>query len=741
MPAVCTAGINPAARPVVTFFWRAAGLMPAVCTAGINPAARPVVTFFWRAAGLMPAVCTAGINPAARPYLLAVLLTFLAAVLPARAIETPELISPWTPVTVKTSPAGVEVGVWGRSHRLANVLPTSIITAGEEILSGPIRLVGRADGKPIEWKRGGNFVQGVRDSHVVVSGWQAGEDLIVNATTRIEFDGLLRVDLVVLPQHKATPKLEQLWLEVPLKRERASLFHYFPGRWGTARNSGALPETGLLLPFKPFVWLGREDSGLGWFAESDREWQPQDPARAIEILRQGSEVLLRMRLLDSTRRLPVTFTFGFQATPVKPWPRDFHEWRIWHVPQLGVGSILPVPKEWWLCHRAFPDRKPLPTLDRAARLGVKTAVFHEDWAPIQNYPWTMPEAEFKGIVDACHQRGMKVLVYHGYELSSLAPEWAELSDAVLVKDVRGNVTPGWYRHPEQRDFRVCYNSVWADRLADGIAQARKRYGYDGLYLDGTIEPVGCCNERHGCGYRTADGKLRPSYPIYGVRRFMQRLYGMFHPSGGLISAHQSTCCATPTLAFVDSYWDGEQFAGGELSGDPLKSLPLDAFRAEFMGCNFGVPCEFLAYERPPQWTFDHALAFSLLHNVRVRPCGLAALEKMAPIWNVMTRFEVGQADWHPYWEKPPLATAQPESVKVSLYSRSAVKDQHGRALLVVSNLSAERPATAQVTVDFRRIGVKPTAAIDALSGEKLALEGGRLMVPLPPMRMRLVLVE
>ena len=38
--------------------------------------------------------------------------------------------------------------------------------------------------------------------------------------------------------------------------------------------------------------------------------------------------------------MPVTFTFGFQATPVKPWPKDFHEWRIWHVPHLGVGSIL-----------------------------------------------------------------------------------------------------------------------------------------------------------------------------------------------------------------------------------------------------------------------------------------------------------------------------------------------------------------------------------------------------------------
>ncbi len=656
--------------------------------------------------------------------------------------EAPELIAPWTPVTVEENGAGVEVGVWGRSHKFANAtLPTSIVTAGEEILAAPIRLVGRVGGKSIEWKRGGNLVFSAEPAEAIVSGWQAGDELIVNTTTRIEMDGMMRVDAVFLPQYKTTPKLEQLWLEVPLRRERTSLVHYFPGGWGSAKNSGGLPETGLVLPFRPFVWLGNEASGLGWFAESDKGWQPGTADSAIEVTVEEDVVTLRMHLADSALVLPATFTFGFQATPVKPWPKDFHQWRIWHVPQLGVGSTLPVPKEWWLCHRAFPDRNPEATLDRAAKLGVKTAVFHEDWAPIQNYPMTTPEAEFKAIVDACHQRGMKVLVYHGYELSPLAPEWAELSDDVLVKNTAGQITPGWYRHPEQRDFKVCYNSIWADRLADGIEQARKRYGYDGLYLDGTIEPWACCNERHGCGYRAADGSLRPTYPIFGVRRLMQRLYGEFHPQGGLISAHQSTCCVTPTLALADSYWDGEQFAGGELAGDPLKSLPLDAFRAEFMGRNFGVPCEFLAYERPPQWTYDHALAFSLLHDVRVRPCGLAALEKMAPIWDVMTRFEVDQAEWHPYWEREPLTAVQPESVHVSLYCHPAGNGKAGRALLVVSNLSAEKGVAAEVKLDFAGIGVTPKGAKDALSAEELGYSDGRLTVPLEPMRMRLVWVE
>jgi len=334
-----------------------------------------------------------------------------------------------------------------------------------------------------------------------------------------------------------------------------------------------------------------------------------------------------------------------------------------------------------------------------------------------------------------------VLVYQGYEFSSLHPEWGALADEILVKNTQGQITPGWYRPPEQRDFKVCYNSLWRERLADEIQAAQQRYGFDGLYLDGTIEPWGCCNQRHGCGYRTADGTLRPTYPIFGVRRLMQRLYGQVHPRGGLISAHQSTCCLTATLAFTDCYWDGEQFASGELAGNPLKNLPLGAFRAEFMGRNYGVPAEFLAYERPPHWTLDHALAVSMLHDVRVRPCGVDALARMAPIWNAMTRFDVAAAGWHPYWEPAPRITAQPAAVKVSYYHHPPQGSARGRVLLVAANLSAETPATAELTLDLDALGLSQPQAKDALDGRALPVSSRVVKVPLEPMRMRMIAVD
>jgi len=642
------------------------------------------------------------------------------------------LLPPWTPVKVQEKASEVQVGVWGREYRFAGaVLPAAVSTADAEILAGPMRLVGTVDGKPIMWQRGGNLVQRHDPQQAVVCGWQANETLIANTTCATEFDGMMRVGLVIASQ-QASPKLQRLWLEVPLRPERATLYHYWPGRWGSAANSGALPEQGLSLAFHPFVWLGWEDGGLAWFAESDQGWQPGDVGHAIEVVHQEGETVLRVHLLDAPpARLPITFTFGFQATPVKPMPRDFHDWRVCHGASYGMET------------RPFQEGSPRSTLDRAAELGVKTLIFHENWTPIQNYWETTREEDLKKLVAACHQRGIKLLLYFGYELSTLAPEWAQMNDEVLVKTPEGGLTGGYRRQPEQRDYIVCYQSRWGERLAEGIAQALDRYDFDGVYLDGTIEPFACANERHGCGYRAADGSLHPTYPIFAVRRLMQRLYAITRPRHGLVNAHQSTCCMTPTLAFCDSYWDGEQFQGGELAGDPLGHLPLAAFRAEFMGANFGVPCEFLVYEKPPKWTFDHALAFTLLHDVRVRPGGVnATLERMSPIWEVQRRFGVQSAKWHPYWSNAALVKAQPASVLVSLYLRRASGTQGAGVLLVISNLSATEAVEAQVVLDLAAMGLTgDLKANDALTGEHLAFGGGKLMVPVAPVRMRMVEVQ
>jgi hypothetical protein len=631
-----------------------------------------------------------------------------------------QLLKPWTSVKVQSGEQGVQVETWGRTYTFANApMPTSIITASEEVLSSPIRVVAEADGKSLSWDRKGIIPFRCSKAAVTLSGWLANESLIINTTTKVEFDGFMKMDMVVMAQPSAKPKLEKLWLEIPLRANRGALFTYWPsfgdGSHNDAINSGAISEDGLALPFKPFIWLGWEEGGLTWCAESDKKWQPKDANASMEVVKQGEEVILRFHILDSlVQKLPMTITFGLQATPVKAMPKDFHSWRIIHNANYGM----------------------LGELDRIASLGVKTVVFHENWTPIQNYWETTHEAELKKLIAECHKRKIKILLYFGFELSTLAPEWGEAAEKVLVE---GPLTGGYYRGGvEQRAYIVCYNSKWQDNFVEGITQSLDKYGYDGIYLDSTIEPWGCRNERHGCGYRTPDGKLKDIYPVFAVRQLMQRLYTVVSSRGGIVNAHQSTCCITAILSFCHSYLEGEQFFG-EFPKDLLTKVPLAAFRAEFTGKNFGVPGEFLIYEKPPIWTFERALAITLLHDVGIRPWGYKKthIELMSGIWKALSGFSAGKAEWHPYWRNQQFIKTNHESVKVSFYKK---KDG---VLMVISNLSGEQEIQGEILLSKNISGNAKgfSSAIDAITGEIVKLQGDTLKPVLPPMKARLIRLQ
>ena len=107
--------------------------------------------------------------------------------------------------------------------------------------------------------------------------------------------------------------------------------------------------------------------------------------------------------------------------------------------------------------------------DRIKRLGVTTLLIHEKWNKTQNY-WRISEPTrklAKKIVDECHKRGIKVIPYFGYELSTLSPDFSEYATSLRVSQTGLN-GGGWYRKPNQRDYVVCFNSKYADDFAEGI---------------------------------------------------------------------------------------------------------------------------------------------------------------------------------------------------------------------------------------------------------------------------------
>jgi len=630
--------------------------------------------------------------------------------------------SPWTAPTVSEG----AVSVWGRRYAFAsNALPVSVTSVGRELLAGPMRLVCADEkGAPVAWTKGGNWVQEQDAESVTCCAWSEAAQAAADVSARIEYDGCARMTLAVVPGPACNEgTLSRAWLEIPLVPSRATLYVVSPASWEKLDNVGAVKGP-IAWSFRCSVWVGDEKAGLCWFCESDENLNPADRTRMIELVPGERETVLRVRLSDGPVKLPATWTFGLQATPVKPRPPAFNANHTVHAPQMGVGITIKRPEVWWTAQRAFPQGNMEVRLDEAVARGVKTIVFHEDWIPVQNNPTARPD--FRKIVDACHARGLKAMVYQGFELSPLDPLWGKYHAKGLAHTVKGRPVSYWFREPGQRDYRVCYASGFA---ADWLARATRAYDelkLDGFYLDGTIMPRGCANGAHGCGWRDARGGLHVTYPFFAVREMMKKLYAFVEARGGRIDAHQSGYVCPATLAFAHSYWDGEQLACSKQ--DIKRTLDLAAFRAEFMGRNHGVPCEFLAYEVPGKWSYDDALAITLLHDVMVRPCGLASVPRLAPLWKALDDFGFAAADWTPYWENP--VAAVPAHVKASVYRRA------GETLIVASNVSPDEAADAELALP-----PGATSAVNALTGESVPCTGGRARCTLAPFRYVLLRVK
>jgi len=670
----------------------------------------------------------------------------------------PGCMTPWTPVTVEDADGKLAARVWGRTYRFdGNPLPVSIVTAGRELLTGPVRLVGRIDGDVIQWADGdqGVMVHSRDDEQATFLGRQRSEcgRLILNTSMRVEFDGAMFVDIKLMPgggpEEENVLDLRPLALEIPLRSESAGLFHYWPQvHMGTGpdfnvNNSGAVPAGGMTLPFKPFLWLGWEEGGLCWFAENDRDWNTAEADRAIEIVPDGETTLLRLHLLDDQppawkgiqpvwrhRIRPLVFRMGLQATPVKPLPAEPFATRVGFHGDYRV--LKPISAD-------EPNRT---YLDALVDRGLNAVAFHELWQPLQNYGCPEDVDEVRAAVDACHSRGLKVWAYFGYEFTTLAPQWGDHANEWLTKNLDGVPAGGWRRWPAQRDYIVCPASGWQDELVERITRTVEACGFDGLYLDQTNAPFGCANESHGCGYRDDAGRLHISFPIRAARNVMKRLYRLMLGRGGHIEVHQSSGCVIPTMAFAHSYFDSEHLIWHDhFKDNPGDSIGLAAFRAEFAGWNFGIPAEFMAA--------SDSQAFPLLHGVTNRPLDSHA-DSRTELWRVMDEFGAGQAEWLPYWRNQSLLRTGHDAVKASAYLRR--DEQHVRLLVVVANITgrADRktgssgvgPLETSLDVNFDKLSAtaEGATAADALTGESLALTDGRLPLTLGPLELRLIIL-
>ncbi len=627
---------------------------------------------------------------------------------------TDAVLPPYTPVEVRNEDDSTVLGVWGRTYRLGELtLPRQIVSRDAPLLAGPVSLRAVVNGKQVSWSGSAPTICQPTPGRVTLERTASDDSFAAHVVTSIEYDGFLRTGCALTAS--APVEIESLVLEIPVKREHARYLYTWPTTWGGGGFSGELVQA-MMLRFHPIVWLGDDIRGLTWMCESENDFSPDDPNNVIEVIPGAEEVKLRIRIIGQPTVLsperPLEYVFALQATPLKPWGKDGWESRFGSCPWYGDDYDL-------LSGREFLGK---PALDRLQELGVRTLIAW-NWTPALAYPWPLERAEdFKSLVCACHARGIRVIPYLGYQISEKAPEYAQVRDEVVVFPVSSNADK-YPKTKPQLVSSVCLKSIWQDALVDHVSRMIDEFDIDGVYVDSTNMPFPCRNALHGCQARRRDGTEVPVYPVFAVRDTFRRLYAVVKSkkADGIIDSHVFDCMNPGALAFSTSYWTGEQLSAADT---PTDAIPLDRFRTEFMGVNWGVPCDMLSYKLG---SFHRSLAVSLPHDVLARfrqdeiPVDPGDSEAVlaGSIWRLAEDFGRREASFLPYFGPERPLEGLPTNWIASLYRHP----RHG-ALVIVSNLGRQE-VRAVLQPNWQTLGLAtPGQVHDGLTREMMVVTNG-----------------
>jgi len=610
-------------------------------------------------------------------------------------------------------------------------------------------LSGRANGKPLAWTNGS--VKLGKSSETGASLEQVFENdrATLRINTSIEFDGYMIFDCTIKAGRDIS--MDNLTFDIPLQTRCATLcmgMDVLPENREIPmkKNYSGAVRGDLAFKFASSIWLGNEERGLCWQAESDEDWHYADEQKAIEILPRGDTTTFRAHLVDLPTRLAageeLHYKFALLATPIKPMLRDSWDLRIARSDPFGEDLNL-------------PDRKTNgePTLQFYAKAGVRHLFSTAEGDP---WPYPMPAGKeysrgVRRMVEAVHHYGLRIYPYAIHERFPVAvPEFdingLHIARFPLRAFQYGGAPPpplyGGYHGPInmvqgsgylQGTVSFCPKSKAAqDAWIHALARRLDEYGDDGVYLDGTGYIVPCRNRLHGCGYRGRDGKVHPTYPVFANREFMKRLYIMVkrRRPDGVLDVHHSFGMNIAALAFADMHWTGEHWwhlrKTKAKKGHIVDELPLDMFRAEFMGYPIGVATETLAYRLGSP---IKVAAISLLHDipVRARTQDKKWFRAMSKLWKMRDQFGAKEAERLFYWNNQDYVRVSPEKCYATL-----LKHRRNGVLAFVSNLSPDAQ-TLTVTLNMKKLGLrgKKLDVFNALTRSPVAMTAdGKLSVKL-----------
>ena len=664
------------------------------------------------------------------------------------------VIPPFTPIKVE----GQTVSTVLRDHEMDDLgLFRQVRSLGKPILKEPMRLEVKAGGKVVVARgKGLKFTEKKATRAVFEASWSAGA---LSGTSRGEwdYDGLLKWTLDIKP---SVERVEAVTLVIPLDDKLAPLFHActdglrFNYAGSSPKGEGRIwdgtkaARNSILGNYVPYVWLGAEERGLAVFGENDRGWITGAGVPCQELVRKGDTLELRLNLvaapstISETRRIVI----GFQATPVKPMPKDWRRWTMGTARTdtrnlAFVGSCYswgaPTP-----CLDVYPmneDFRVWEQYKKSRETGTLDEKFVEEWIGLfSSFPeegrktldshnrsaFNAMKRQPKNVVVYTNARGVRFDTPEG---QTFLNEWHR--DQFPKRNWKKDVGVAYDLNPCEsfRDYAMWYYKKMFDTFVDAIY-------WDDIFLQSCFHPD------IGEGYSTVDGAVQPIAGLWDMRELIRRTAILCHESGKTNAnmPHISNTALVPVLAFAGTHYTWEDRTGEK---DFQDRYPRDYLRTESTGLQCGnVPFGMLLLhglntKEQKAWFERTATGPCLTHEVKVQggpwgyPVYFAMMDKLFDYGYGLPEVRVSR-----YWD-----TDHPVSV-LGADTSTLVCSKPGSALVVICDWA--NGGRVRLKLDRAALGLKGALkATDLEAGKPLPVEGDSVPFEIKKHDFKLILIE
>lgn len=551
----------------------------------------------------------------------------------------PAVIPPFTPLEIE----GNRIRVVLRDHSLAPTgLWNQVTSEGRPLLRRPMRWVVGANGVAQQIRATPIEVRATAPERIALASRIEAGPLSIQVEGAFEIDGLYRVRASI--EGDPRTRIDRLDLVIPIAEPYGRLMNAITDET-RIHHLGAVPEgqdvvwrsrdaprRQLDAGFLPYIWVGDEERGIAWLAESTRDFLFQPGTSVVELRRQAGVLELVIHFasapgpLERDRRIE----FALQATPVKPRPDHAGSWRLWQL-ACDAGptfvSICPLPSGfYWGTASPYGDVTPRDEGKSVfrwmadARAGRQPTPAIGEWLDRNG----VRPAERANAV-ASLEYAMRVLaiptqatvVYMDAQGSAWGPEFAAYADEwrpAPFGDREG------FDEPNDRTLPAIPRQSYRDRLLWHLDRLLAANAADGVFFDNTFLRASF-DDRIGTAYRDEQGALHPGVEIFALRDLFKRAQTLvWKRRGGWWNViHLTTTPISAIHGFAGMSLDGEWKYGTD---DFQTRFSRDYLRASALGSQLGtVPLwlpGMLSVTGPKRDELQRQLfGLTALHEIRV----------------------------------------------------------------------------------------------------------------------------